>query len=120
MEALGTVATGAIANKAIVGVVIKALDAGASLHDVFQSAINSGVISNLSGGSSNEALATLVYHNVTGQTPDANTVHSLAGLMQGSGGTMSQADFLTAAATSSINQGHVDLVGLQQTGVHFI
>jgi len=39
--------------------------------------------------------------------------------LQGSGGTLSQADLLGIAATCTENLSHIDLVGLQQSGVEY-
>lgn len=42
------------------------------------------------------------------------------GLLQGSGGPLTQAQLLEAAANSDINAQNIDLVGLQQSGVEFV
>jgi hypothetical protein len=42
------------------------------------------------------------------------------GLLQGSGGTMTQAELLTLAANAPANEANIGLVGLQQSGVDYI
>ena len=46
--------------------------------------------------------------------------HRNVGLLQGSGGTMTQADLLVLAANADINAQNINLVGLQQNGVEFV
>jgi hypothetical protein len=62
---------------------------------------------------------TTLYTNVVGDVPNAATVDSFAGLLQGSGGTMSQGQLLELAATVELNALSIDLAGLQQSGVEF-
>ena len=60
-----------------------------------------------------------MYRNLLGSEADATTANSLAGYLQGSGGSMSKADFLATIAGLELNQTHIDLVGLQQTGIEY-
>ena len=62
----------------------------------------------------------LAYRNIVGVEADAPTVDYLAASMTGSGGTMSQADFLADVAQLALNQQHIGLVGLQATGVEYV
>ncbi|MDD2744456.1 MAG: hypothetical protein PHV02_19520, partial [Rhodocyclaceae bacterium] len=58
--------------------------------------------------------------NVVGSEADEGTANALAGYIQGSGGSMSQAEFLATVAQLDLNNQHIGLVGLQQTGVEYV
>ncbi|MEI6215578.1 MAG: Ig-like domain-containing protein [Desulfuromonadales bacterium] len=102
---------------AYVGVVIRLFDIGLSLHDVCQMAIGTDLFKVMAGSSSNADFVNLVYKNVVGTLPGRADLDSFVGLLQGSGGTLSQADFLEIAALTETNQIHINLAGLQSTGV---
>jgi serralysin len=72
------------------------------------------------GNPSNEAFVNTVYQNVVGVPPSAEVRDFYVGLLQGSGGTMTQADLLQLAANDDANAVHINLVGLQETGVEFV
>ena len=72
------------------------------------------------GNPGNEAFVNTVYQNVVGVPPSAAERDSYVALLQGSGGTMTQADLLQLAADADANAVHINLVGLQQSGVEFI
>jgi len=67
----------------------------------------------------NETFVTTVYTNVVGAAPPASERDHYVGLLQGSGGTMTQGQLLEFAANCEANTVNVDLVGLQQTGIEF-
>jgi Ca2+-binding RTX toxin-like protein len=71
-------------------------------------------------GLDNAAFVNTVYQNVVGVPPSPQEFEYFVGLLQGSGGTMSQADLLALAANTDVNAVNVDLVGLQPTGVEFV
>jgi hypothetical protein len=85
-----------------------------------QLALDIGLIRDLAGSSSNLDLANLVYRNVIGSEASAADANSLSAYIQGSGGLMTQADFLATVAQLELNQSHVNLVGLQSTGVEYL
>ena len=60
-----------------------------------------------------------MYRNVVGFLPTAPERDFYVGLLQGSGGTMTQAELLVVAANGAQNAANIDLVGLQQSGVEF-
>jgi hypothetical protein len=117
--------TGAIAHSlsndaATLGTILNFVDNGyGDLTSLSQLAISVGLVSKLAGGDSNEALADLVTTNLLGQ---ANPIIAsmLTSYMDGTVATLSQAQFLAAVAALEINQQHVDLVGLAQTGMEYI
>jgi serralysin len=109
-----------IKNPEIAGIAISLFDQGMTMNQASQLAIDAGLVRSLSGSDSNLSLAKLVFRNIVGFEAPESTALQLAGFMQGSGGSMSQADFLATAAQLELNQQHINLVGLQQTGIEFI
>jgi hypothetical protein len=60
------------------------------------------------------------YENVVGALPSDFERDFYVGLLQGSRGTMTQAELLMFAANSEANAINIDIVGLQQSGVEFV
>ena len=96
-----------------VGVGLGLFDSGASMLAVCEVAIGA------MGSPSNEAFVNTVYQNVVGTLPSAAQHDFYVGMLQGNGGSMSQAELLMFAANTDTNALNIDLVGLQQTGVAF-
>jgi Ca2+-binding RTX toxin-like protein len=97
-----------------VGIGLDLFDSGMTMLQVCELVI--GVL----GNPSNEAFVETVYENVVGAAPSAAERDLYVGLLQGSGGTMTQAQLLEIAANAPVNEANIDLVGLQQSGVEFI
>jgi len=97
-----------------VGMGLQLFDSGLTMLQVCELVI--GVL----GYPSNETLVTTVYENVVGVAPSDFERDFYVGLLQGSGGTMSQAQLLEIAANSPLTADTIDLVGLQQAGVEFV
>ena len=70
-------------------------------------------------GLSNTDFVTTVYTNVVGAAPSAADRDYFVAWLQGSGGSMTQAELLEFAAHHSLNETNIDLVGMQETGVEF-
>ena len=70
-------------------------------------------------GLGNTEFVNTVYRNVTGQAAPAEALAFFVGLLQGSGGSMTQGQLLTLAANAAETANAIDLVGLQQTGVEY-
>jgi hypothetical protein len=104
----------------LVGIGIGAFDGGLSMLTVCQLAIDTQLFSSLAGSRSNVDFVNTVYRNVIGVLPTAAERDFFVGLLQGDGGTMSQAELLMLAANSGQNETNINLVGLQQSGVEFI
>lgn len=119
IEFIGTIAFGMLQAPNVVGGIMAFFDKGTSMHELFQLAVDIHLIDDLAGSSSNLDLARLVYRNVIGSEAPSDVAQALAGYLQGSGGAMSKADFLTLIAETELNQVHVNLVGLAQTGIEF-
>lgn len=104
----------------VIGTIQSYFDTGSTMVSLCQTAISVGLIDQLAGSWSDVALARHVYQNVVGAPADDATAQALAGYLQTSGGTYSRADFLATVATLELNQTHIGLVGLQQTGGEFV
>lgn len=120
LEFIGVLAPTFISNPSVVGLIMGFFDQGSSLHDVCQLAIDVGLVTSLAGSDGNADLARLVFRNVVGSEADPAMVDLLVGYMDGRNASFTQADFLTVIAGMEINQNHINLVGLQQTGIEFI
>jgi hypothetical protein len=69
----------------------------------------------LAGGSDNTAFVNLVYKNVVGQAPDANSLAYFTGLLDNHAYTQGQLLELATGSSDMI----IDLVGLSHTGINF-
>ena len=116
---IGAVAYGLRSDKAAIGVMQGGFDAGNSLLDVCDLALDCGLVRSLAGSDSNEDLARLVYQNVVGSAPDVAAVDTLVSFMDGRTASYSQAAFLSEVAGLDLNQAHIGLVGLAEAGVEF-
>lgn len=110
IQFIGTVASNLKTSTPIVGAVLAVADQ-TDLKGIFQTAINLGLIRDLSGDGSNLDIAKMAYLNIFGTAADNQTANDLASYMNNG---MSQIDFLMAAASL------VDLTGIQTTGVEYI
>lgn len=119
-QIIGTVAYPLIKASAVAGEIISLIDSGKSTAEIFQDALNNRAIENLAGSSSNIDLARLVGRNVLGTEIDDEFAHALASNMIGSGGTLSQADFLVAVSIHPLNQTHIEFLGLASTGLEYM
>jgi len=97
-----------------VGIGLGLFDSGMSMLAVCQMVI--GVM----GSPTNEAFVNTVYQNLVGGPPAQGDRDYYVGLLQGSGGAMTQAELLLIAANADINAQNINLVGLQQGGVEFV
>ena len=119
LEFIGAVAYGLVRDKGAIGCIQNLFDAGSSLLDVCHLALDVGLIRSLAGSDSNEDLARLAYQNVVGTPADTAAVDMLVSFMDGRTASYSQATFLTVVAELELNQEHVGLVGLAETGVEY-
>jgi len=102
------------------GLGINLFDSGKSMLEVSQLALATPLYLSLAGSTSNEAFVNTVYENVVGALPSDAVRESFVGLLQGSGGTMTQAELLVLAANAVANVTNINLVGLQSDGVEFV
>ena len=120
LEFLGVVAPAAINNPAIVGAVLNLFDQGSSTRDVCQLAINIGLVGQIAGSTNSIDIARMAFLNVVGVPASTEMADLLVSFMDGRNAHFSHADFLTVIAGMEINQAHIGLIGLQQTGIEFI
>jgi len=97
-----------------VGIGLDLFDDGLSMLDVSRFVIDA--IGNPSSG----ALVNLLFQNIVGVAPSTAEHEHFLGLMEGHGGSLTQAQLLEFAASSGVNATNIDLVGLQQSGVEFL
>lgn len=120
LEFIGAIAYNLVSDKATIGEIQSYFDAGYSMTQICQIAVNVGLTSNLAGSKSNADLAKLVLKNVIGTTPSAADIDALTAYMDGRVASMSQSDFLSTIATLAVNDTHINLVGLASTGVEYV
>lgn len=100
------------------GAVIRYFDSGASLLDGATALVNSGIIASFAGGSDNTSFVNLVYRNLFDALPSTAVAAELASLLDNN--TYTQASMLAAIAGLQANQDHIQLVGLQTSGLYFL
>ena len=120
MLMFGVLAPKLIADPAIVGLILPYFDEGVSLLEFSRMAIERGWVRDLSGGGSNEQLVKMAFRNVVGEEPNTEWTDLLLGYMDGRSARFSQAEFLAEVAELDLNQTHIDLVGLAQSGVEYL
>jgi len=103
-----------------VGIGLDLFDGGMSMLEVCQLALGTSLYLSLAGTASNVDFVNTVYENVVGAPPSQGERDFYVGLLQGSGGSMTQADLLVLAANADVNATNINLIGLQQTGVEFV
>ena len=116
---IGSIADNFLNAPSAVGTILSLFDQGKSLIDVSQMAIDLGLTESLAGSRSNADLAKLLYKNIIGAEASNEIANALAANMQGSGGSLSQAEFLASAAMLDLNQQQIGLIGLQSTGLEY-
>ena len=104
----------------LIGVGIRTFDGGLSMLEVCQRAIDTQLFASLAGSHNNADFVNTVYRNVMGMLPAATERDFFIGLLEGNGATMTQAELLMLAANAAQNEGNINLVGLQQSGVEFV
>ena len=120
LEFLGVLAPELISAPSVVGAILNLADQGSGLQGLFQLALDLGLVSQIAGAGTNTAVAQMAFRNVIGAQPDAMTTDRLLSFMDGRVASFSQAEFLTAIASLEVNQDHIGLVGLQQTGIEYL
>ncbi|HEX9853602.1 MAG TPA: hypothetical protein VGA68_11330, partial [Woeseiaceae bacterium] len=103
-----------------VNIGISLFDSGMTMLQVCELALDTDLYVQLAGSHSNVDFVNTVYKNVVGVLPSAGERDFYVGLLQGSGGTMTQAELLILAANADSNAVNIDLVALQQSGVEFV
>lgn len=120
VQFIGMLAHSLVDNTAVRGAIISLFDQGMSMSNISQLAIDLNLTRDLAGSKSDLDLAKLVFRNIVGVEAPTSVATSLAGLMVGSGGNMTQAQFMATAAQLELNQQHIDLIGLQASGIAYV
>jgi methionine-rich copper-binding protein CopC len=120
LQFIGLLAPGLVNTPSIVGTILGIFDGGKSLHDICQFALDIGLVESIAGAKTNAALAAMAFRNVIGAEADASMINALVGYMDGRFASYTQADFMTVIAGLELNNAHIGLVGLQQTGIEFV
>ena len=120
LQFIGLMAPGMISTPSVVGTILTIFDEGKSMNQVCQLAIDVGLVTALAGNASNGALAAMAYKNLLGADATADVVDMLVGYMDGRSASYTQTEFMTVVAGLELNQAHIGLVGLQQTGIEYV
>ncbi|SEQ37115.1 calcium-binding protein [Nitrosomonas ureae] len=88
-------------------------DSGKSVLQATQLAIDA------MGNLSNDDFVDTVFFNVVGASASVTEHDFYVSLLEGSGGSFTQAQLLDMAAMTELNADSINLIGLQQTGVEF-
>jgi hypothetical protein len=108
-----------LADQATVGEVIGWFDGGMNIQQMCETIVTADWFSAATGGT-NEGLVSLVTENMYGFQLSSDQNEWFLNLLQGHGGSLSQADFLSFMTLSSDNQERINLAGLQQTGLAYL
>lgn len=108
----------ALGNATLVGALVGYFDGGHTLLQGAQLLVGSGVLAQLAGGPDNASFVRLVYRNVVGELPSAQTQAVLTQYLDQ--GIFSQADMFRAVAELPVNLEHINLVGLQAHGLEYV
>jgi hypothetical protein len=109
----------ALADSATIGMVLEQLDNGVTLLQASTLIVDSGWFQAGTEGTDADFVRT-VFQNMLGEAPSAAMQDNYLDLLQEYGGDMSQAELLAYATLSEENQQHVDLIGLQQSGLVYL
>lgn len=120
LEFIGLLAPALVNDPSTVGSILRIFDNGLSLRDVCLLALDTGLVRLVAGSNTNADLAAMGYRNLFGSEGSAAIIDMLVGYMDGRSARISQADFMVALAGLEVNQTHIGLVGLQQTGVEYV
>lgn len=119
LEFIGMMAPNLIKTPTVVGSILAIFDEGASMRDVCEMALDVGLVTLIAGSDSNSDLAAMVFRNLTGAEADTSTVDRLVAYMDGRTESFGQAEFMAAVAELELNQVHIGLTGIQQTGIAY-
>lgn len=115
---IGAVFDTAYLNPQFVGIGIALFDAGRTMEQVAQLALDTDLFRQLAGSRSNADFVRLVYQNVVGAAPGSADQALFQGLLDR--GEMTQAQLAVLAAGVDLNAGNIGLTGLANSGIEFI
>ena len=108
----------AVQNRPLVGAIVQYFDSGATLLQGAELLVSSGIMAQLAGGADHPAFVRHLFRNVVGALPSEQTTQELVRYLDA--GVYTQASMFTALAELPLNQSHIGLVGLQQTGLEYV
>ena len=108
----------AVLNRPLVGAIVQYFDSGATLLQGAELLVSSGIMAQLAGGADHPAFVRHLFRNVVGALPSEQTTQELVRYLDA--GVYTQASMFTALAELPLNQSHIGLVGLQQTGLEYV
>lgn len=115
---IGAVFDAAYLNPQFVGIGIGLFDAGRTMEQVAQLALDTDLFRQLAGSRSNADFVRLVYQNVVGAPPGSADLALYQGMLDR--GEMTQAQLATLAAGVDLNAINIGLAGLADAGLAFI
>jgi hypothetical protein len=104
-----------VSNQQYVGIGLSYLDGGMSYQDLMQLALTAKLGS---GVNDPTQVVNLLYTNVAGIAPDLASLNNFVGLLNSH--VYTTASLGVMAADTSLNTTHINLVGLAQTGIHYV
>ncbi|MDR6155132.1 V8-like Glu-specific endopeptidase [Acidovorax delafieldii] len=107
----------ALKNTNLVTAWLKFFDEGKTITQAAQTLLDTGAMAALAGGADNASFVQMLYRNVIGEPASAITTAVLSQYLDG--GLLTRADMFRAIAELPVNQAHIDLVGLQKTGLEY-
>ncbi|HSI54228.1 MAG TPA: FG-GAP-like repeat-containing protein, partial [Ramlibacter sp.] len=107
-----------LANTAYAGIGLDLLDHGFGYPALVDLVVQSGLLAQLAGSSSNTAFVDFVYENVMGFAPSTAERDYFAGLL--ADGTYTQSALALLACETPQNAASIDLVGLSATGLAYL
>ncbi|MCP5356928.1 MAG: Ig-like domain-containing protein [Pseudomonadales bacterium] len=112
---LGAIAgAAAVQNKEYVGIALNLLDQGTSAEQLATAALN--VM--LGNNATSTRVVELIFQNVVGSAPDANSLALYSGMLDR--GELSAGQLGVLASNTDLNLQHIDIVGLAQTGLDYL
>jgi Ca2+-binding RTX toxin-like protein len=106
-----------VQDKLAVAIGLQLFDAGLSYTEIAARAVADPLFTQLAGGS-NTAFVNHVYRNVTGALPPQSELNFYVNLLDS--GVHTKGTLGVLAAETPLNQEHIDIVGLQQTGLEYV
>ena len=107
-----------LSNQATVGAILGYFDGGYTLTDAATALVDAGIVAQLAGGADNKHFVDWMALNLVDALPDASTEAVLIDFI--TSGQFTQATFLATLAAHQINQDHIGLTGLQQSGMEYV
>lgn len=112
------IGTAGLSDKVMTGQVLSYFDAGNDLSNAADFLVSSGITEQLAGGADNTDFIAWLAGNFADAAPSSELLAACVSMLDQ--GTFTQAGFLGTLAATDFNQQHINLVGLQQTGMEYL